>query len=164
MHQLNEDTVWAGGPEERDRVGAYKYLTEARQLLFEGKYTEAQNLIQKEFMGRGTRSSYQTLGDLHLQFQSSQNITDPSIRRDIAGFATNYRRELDLDTAIASVTYRNRRDAVTKSRRWDSSAAGTTQSLAERLSKRIVCPWRIRGGHHLERWKAHRGRDSLQTR
>jgi len=92
--QLNEDTVWAGGLEERDRVGAYKYLTEARQLIFEGKYIEAQNLIQKEFMGAGPRYSYQTLGDLLLQFQSSQNIT-------------NYRRQLDLDTAIASVTYRD---------------------------------------------------------
>jgi len=92
--QLNEDTVWAGGPEERDRVGAYKYLTEARQLIFEGKYIEAQNLIQKEFMGTGPRYSYQTLGDLLLQFQSSQNIS-------------NYRRQLDLDTAIASVTYRS---------------------------------------------------------
>jgi alpha-L-fucosidase 2 len=66
--QLNEDTVWAGGPEERDRVGAYKYLTEARQLIFEGKYIEAQNLIQKEFMGTGPRYSYQTLGDLLIKF------------------------------------------------------------------------------------------------
>jgi alpha-L-fucosidase 2 len=90
--QLNEDTVWAGGPEEQDRVGAYKYLTEARQLIFEGKYIEAQDLIQKEFMGIGPRYSYQTLGDLLLQFQSSQNIT-------------NYRRQLDLNTAVASVTY-----------------------------------------------------------
>ncbi len=92
--QLNEDTVWAGGPEERDRAGAYKYLSQARQLIFEGKYSEAQNLIQKEFMGEGPRYSYQTLGDLYLRFQNGQTIT-------------GYRRELDLDTAIASVTYRD---------------------------------------------------------
>jgi len=93
--QLNEDTVWAGGPEEQDRVGAYKFLAEARQLIFEGKYTEAQNLIQKGFMGVGPRYSYQTLGDLNLQFQD--NLTA----------ITDYRRQLDLDTAIASVTYRS---------------------------------------------------------
>ena len=36
--QLNEDTVWAGHPLDRDRTGAYKHLPEARRLIFEGKY------------------------------------------------------------------------------------------------------------------------------
>ena len=91
--QLNEDTVWAGHPLDRDRVGAYEHLAEARRLVFEGKYSEAQRLVQREFMGERLIRSYQTLGDLVLRFQHGPAVTD-------------YRRELDLDTAIASVTYR----------------------------------------------------------
>ncbi len=91
--QLNEDTVWAGAPVERDRVGAYKYLPEARRLIFEGKYAEAQDIMQREFMGPRLIRSYQTLGDLQLRFQHSRDAAD-------------YRRELDLDAAIASVKYR----------------------------------------------------------
>ena len=91
--QLNEDTLWAGNPIDRDRVGAYKHLAEARKLIFEGKYTEAQRIMQREFMGPRIIRSYQTLGDLRLQIKTGRPVTD-------------YRRQLDLDTAIASVTYR----------------------------------------------------------
>jgi alpha-L-fucosidase 2 len=90
--QLNEDTLWAGQPIERDRVGAHRHLTEARRLIFEGKYAEGQKIMQQEFMGPRLIRSYQTLGDLQLRFQGGRAITD-------------YRRQLDLDTAIASVKY-----------------------------------------------------------
>ena len=92
--QLNEDTLWAGQPVERDRVGAHKHLTRARRLIFEGKYVEAQNLIEQEFMSERLIRSYQTLGDLFLEFKTGQAVSD-------------YRRQLDLDTAIARVTYRH---------------------------------------------------------
>ena len=91
--QLNEDTVWAGKPVERDRVGAHRHLAEARRLIFEGKYAEGQKIMQQEFMGQRLVRGYQTLGDLKLRFGGGQPVTD-------------YRRQLDLDTAIASVTYR----------------------------------------------------------
>ncbi len=92
--QLNEDTLWAGRPVERNRVGAYKQLDKARQLIFEGNYLEGEKLMQEEFMGqRIAPRSYQTLGDLHLTFQTGQEIE-------------NYRRELNLDTAIARVSYK----------------------------------------------------------
>jgi len=91
--QLNEDTIWAGHPIERDRVGAYKFLPAIRQMLFEGRYAEAQDLAQKELFGPRLIRSYQTLGDLHLHFGNGGEVTD-------------YRRELDLDTAIAKVQYR----------------------------------------------------------
>jgi len=91
--QLNEDTLWAGQPIERDRVGAYKYLPEARRLIFEGKYAEAQKIMQREFMGPRLIRSYQTLGDLHLRFGDKMQVSD-------------YCRQLDLDAATVSVTYR----------------------------------------------------------
>ncbi len=92
--QLNEDTVWAGSPQNRDRKGAYKHLPEARRLFFEGKYVEGQRIIQNEFMGPRWIRSYQTLGDLWLeQPKSDMPVTD-------------YRRQLDLDTAVVRTTYR----------------------------------------------------------
>ncbi|MDT8300342.1 MAG: glycoside hydrolase family 95 protein [Sedimentisphaerales bacterium] len=99
--QLNEDTLWAGNPIERDRIGAYKHLDEARKLIFEGKYTEGQRIMQREFMGPRIIRSYQTLGDLKLHFK-------------IAGPVTDYRRQLDLDTAIASVSYRSEGTAFSR--------------------------------------------------
>jgi alpha-L-fucosidase 2 len=99
--QLNEDTVWAGQPIERDRKGAYEHLAEARRLIFEGKYALGQEVIQREFMSPRLIRSYQTLGDLTLEFDGGASVT-------------NYRRELDLDSAIASVTYKQ--DDVTFSR------------------------------------------------
>jgi len=93
--QLNEDTLWAGHPVPRNRVGAHKHLAEARRLFFEGKYAECQALMQKEFMGpRISPRSYQTLGDLWLQMPAGTSIT-------------GYRRSLDLDTAIATTTWRD---------------------------------------------------------
>jgi alpha-L-fucosidase 2 len=91
--QLNEDTVWAGHPLDWDRVGAYKYLPEARRLIFEGKYAEAQGIMQREFMGERLIRSYQTLGDLRLGFGDNGQVSD-------------YRRQLDLDAAVVTVTYR----------------------------------------------------------
>ena len=115
--QLNEDTVWAGHSIERDRVGAYKHLAEARKLIFEGKYTEAQRIMQREFMGPRVIRSYQTLGDLRLQCKTGRPVTD-------------YRRQLDLDTAIASVTYRA--DAATFTR--EVFASPVDQCIVVRLS------------------------------
>ncbi len=91
--QLNEDTIWAGHPVERDEVGAYRHLPMIRRMLFEGKYAEAQRLAQKELFGPRLIRSYQTLGDLRLHFGKGGEITD-------------YRRELDLDTAVARVRYK----------------------------------------------------------
>jgi alpha-L-fucosidase 2 len=115
--QLNEDTVWAGQPLERDRVGAYKHLAEARRLIFEGKYAEGQRIMQQEFMGPRLIRSYQTLGDLWLKFQPGQAITD-------------YRRELDLDTAIARVTYRDGDASFTR----EVFASPVDQCIVVRLS------------------------------
>ena len=94
--QLNEDSLWSGKPTERDKPDAAEYLDEARRLIFDGKYAEAQKLVQEKIMGirleKGV-STYQTLGDLELSFQGHQAASD-------------YRRELDLDSATAKVSYR----------------------------------------------------------
>jgi hypothetical protein len=49
--QLNENTLWSGNCGDFDREGAYRHLAAARQLLFDGKYVEAEALVGDEFMG-----------------------------------------------------------------------------------------------------------------
>jgi alpha-L-fucosidase 2 len=49
--QFNEETLWTGKPRDYNRKGAFQYLAQIRQLLFEGKQKEAEELAQKQFMG-----------------------------------------------------------------------------------------------------------------
>lgn len=49
--QFNEETLWTGEPREYARPGAYKYLDTIRQLLFDGKQKEAEQLATDQFMG-----------------------------------------------------------------------------------------------------------------
>jgi alpha-L-fucosidase 2 len=91
--QLNEDTLWAGGPYDPANPGALAALPEARRLIFAGKYAEAQEVIGQDMMAKPLREMpYQTVGDLLLTFPTTNAVK-------------NYRRELNLDTAIARVGY-----------------------------------------------------------
>lgn len=91
--QLNEDTLWAGGPYDSANPGALAALPEARKLIFEGKYKQAENFINERMMGKPVRQMpYQPVGELQLEGPG-------------AGEVSEYRRELDLDTAIATVSY-----------------------------------------------------------
>ena len=82
--QLNEDTVWAGPPVPEDRVGAYKHIAEARKLIFEGKYSEAQRIMQSQVMGRRiSPRSHQTLGDLRLRMPDETADTGGQVRQQI---------------------------------------------------------------------------------
>jgi len=91
--QLNEDTLYAGGPYDPTNAEALAALPLARRLIFEGKYKEANELIGGKMMARPIKQMpYQPVGDLTLTFPGHDAATD-------------YRRELDLDTAIASVSY-----------------------------------------------------------
>lgn len=92
--QLNEETVWAG--EKRDRLNpeSAKNLAEVRRLLFAGKPKEAEILAERTIISIPKRMPpYQPLGDLQLRFSGHENATD-------------YIRELSLDTAIARVSYK----------------------------------------------------------
>src|SRR5207253_9396371 len=67
--QLNEDTLWAGGPYDPSHPDALAALPEARRLIFEGKYREANRLIGERMMARPLgQMPYQTAGDLVLTF------------------------------------------------------------------------------------------------
>ena len=91
--QLNEDTLWAGGPYDPVNPQAHDALPEVRQLIFDGKYREASKLISAKVMSKPLgQMPYETAGDLMLTFPESTSVE-------------NYRRDLNLDTAVAGVQY-----------------------------------------------------------
>jgi alpha-L-fucosidase 2 len=90
--QLNEDTLWSGGPSDWNNPGARSVLPQVRRLTLAGKYEEADRLSRQMF-GPYTQS-YLPMGDLRIDFDHAGAET------------TEYRRALDLDTAVASVEYR----------------------------------------------------------
>ncbi|MGM0620615.1 MAG: glycoside hydrolase family 95 protein [Bacteroidota bacterium] len=93
--QLNEESIWTGGPIERANPEALEYLDEIRQLLFDGEYAKGDRLAQEKIMGTridGGKHTYQTLGDLFIQFEGLENVS-------------NYKRSLDLNTAVAQTEF-----------------------------------------------------------
>ncbi|MFN8668045.1 MAG: glycoside hydrolase family 95 protein [Gemmatimonadaceae bacterium] len=92
--QLNEETLWTGGPYDPVVKGASQALPEIRRLLFAGEIAKAHDLFGRRMMGVPyEQMKYQSLGDLLLTFPSRRTVTD-------------YRRALDLDAAVSRVTYR----------------------------------------------------------
>ncbi|MHC4741851.1 MAG: glycosyl hydrolase family 95 catalytic domain-containing protein [Planctomycetota bacterium] len=93
--QFNDDTLWTGGPHEYQHQGASDHLATVRKLLFEGKQREAERLAGEKMMSVPLRQEqYQPFGDLRLNFPGHDDISD-------------YRRELDIDSAVAKVSYRS---------------------------------------------------------
>ena len=92
--QLNEETVWAGQPNSNANPDVEEgALDEIRQLIFDGKYRAAQDMVdQKIFFKTNHGMSYQTIGDLYLDFPGHET---PS----------SYYRDLDISKAVASVKY-----------------------------------------------------------
>ena len=91
--QLNEDTLWAGRPYDPVNPDAKAALPEVRRLLAERKYREAATLVDAKVMSKPlAQMPYQTVGDLALTFPEVASVE-------------NYRRELDLTTATARVSY-----------------------------------------------------------
>jgi alpha-L-fucosidase 2 len=91
--QLNEDTLWAGGPYDPANPDALEALPKVREWIFAGQYREANNLISQKMMAKPlTQMPYQCVGDLLLQFPDANGVTE-------------YRRDLNLDTAVATVAY-----------------------------------------------------------
>jgi alpha-L-fucosidase 2 len=111
---LNDITLWSGAPQDANNYNASKKLPGIQKLLLEGKNVEAQALIDKDFVctGKGSGAEpfgcFQTLGRLNLVFNY-----------DAATAFTDFRRELSLDNAIASSSYKV--GAVTYTREYFTS-------------------------------------------
>ncbi len=91
--QMNQDTIWAGPPVPQDVPGAAQAVAEARRLLFQGKFHEAEQIVATRVLGkRISPRSYQPLGDLWVDSEPAGEIRD-------------YRRDLDLDAGVARVRF-----------------------------------------------------------
>lgn len=103
--QLNEDTLWAGGPYDPVNPRAKANMAALRQMIFDKKYAEAEKFTNANIIAVPRRqASYQTVGSLMIEM--------PGLA---AAPAAGYRRALDIDSAVAEtrftangVTYRRR--------------------------------------------------------
>ena len=104
--QLNEENIWAGQPNNNANKEAREWLPKIRQLVFEGKYHEAQQLANDHVQSKTNHGMpYQTFGDLHISTPGHAAYTD-------------YERYLSLDSAMAVTQYtvdgvRYRREHIT---------------------------------------------------
>ena len=92
---LNEESVWSGYYKDKNNAKAADCLEEVRSLVFSGKNKEAERLIQNNMLGE-YNESYLPLGNLKLKFAYGSGKE---------GKAEGYRRQLDLENAVAQVSY-----------------------------------------------------------
>ena len=86
--QLNEDTIWYGGPQDRNNPDALENLPKIQELLRSGQIKDAERLMYYALSGTPqSQRPYQSLGDLFLRFypnvqdMAASNFTVPGIRR-----------------------------------------------------------------------------------
>lgn len=116
--QLNEETIWAGRPNNNANPNALEYIPKVRELVFAGKYLEAQTLATEKVMAKtNSGMPYQTFGDLRISFPGHTRYTD-------------YYRELSLDSARTVVRYKV--DGVTYRR--ETITSFTSQVVMVRLT------------------------------
>ncbi len=91
--QVSEESIWYGGPVNRNNPNLKEYLPQIRELIFKGEISKAEKLMFFAMSGcPNSAHPSQTLGDILLEFEGLGEVTD-------------YRRELDLDNALCTVTF-----------------------------------------------------------
>ncbi len=92
--QLNEHTVWSGSPNTNNNPLALDSLAQIRRLIFEGKQKDAERLANKVIITKKSHGQmFEPVGDLRLTFEGHETFE-------------NYRRELDIEKAIVTTSYR----------------------------------------------------------
>ncbi|MFT4089422.1 MAG: glycoside hydrolase family 95 protein [Asticcacaulis sp.] len=93
--QLNEDTLWSGGPYHNVNPKGRAALPEIRDLIFSERFSEAEALADKTVQAVPMRQmSYQCVGDLWLDFI---DVNETAF--------SDYVRELDLNTATCRTRF-----------------------------------------------------------
>ena len=91
--QLNEETFWSGGPHNNNSPRFKENLAEIRSLIFNGRFGEAQSLIDRTAFTGQHGMRYLKLGSLMMHFPGHKN-------------ATGYSRELNIGNAVATTVYK----------------------------------------------------------
>ncbi len=97
---LNEDTLWSGYPKDQSDKNAYPYLEKVRNAIDNGEMESAQEMLWKHMTAEWTES-YQPIGNLRICMEHGDK-------------ATAYKRELDIEEAIAFTTYRINEDCYSR--------------------------------------------------
>jgi len=92
--QLNEETVWAGGPHNNINPRSAEYFPIVRELVFKKEFQKAQEIANKHIYSVQNGMPYQPVGDIFIEYL---NIDTNKIK--------NYNRELDISNAIFRVSY-----------------------------------------------------------
>ncbi len=100
---LNESTFWSGRPHDYNDPEAHEYFEQIKDLVFAGKYAEAEEMADEHFYGiPAAQQAYQPLGDLLLSFRT----TGDSIK--------DYYRDLDMETGVTTVRYTDGKVSMTR--------------------------------------------------
>ncbi|WP_413373667.1 glycosyl hydrolase family 95 catalytic domain-containing protein [Paenibacillus taichungensis] len=91
--QLNEDTLWSGFPRDTIQYSSQRYLKQTRELIMSGQYSEAEQLLNREMLGRDVEA-YQPMGHFKLQHDELDGIA-----------YDEFERELNLHTGITTTKY-----------------------------------------------------------
>ncbi|WP_162890787.1 glycosyl hydrolase family 95 catalytic domain-containing protein [Suicoccus acidiformans] len=120
--QLNEDSLWSGGPMDRVNKDSYQYLSQIRDCLKNGEIQEAENITkQTQFATSPHMRHYQTLGDLWIDFNHLEG-EKRVIRRESGTLSIvqdslyhqNYSRALDLEEGLLTVDFKCRDTQYTR--------------------------------------------------
>jgi alpha-L-fucosidase 2 len=114
--QLNEDTLWSGAPRQWNNPEALKHLAEVRRLVLEEQDYVGADKVCRQMQGPFAEA-YQPLGDLHISMDHGTQVAD-------------YRRELDLDSAVVRTSYRVGEAKYTR----EAFASAVDQVIALRIS------------------------------
>src|SRR5688572_20599085 len=91
--QLNEHTVWSGGPNRNDNLLALDSLAFIRKLIFEGKQKDAEQIANKVIISKTSHGQkFEPVGSLNLSFEGHEKFSD-------------YYRELDIEKAVTKTSY-----------------------------------------------------------
>ena len=92
--QINEETIWGGGPHNNVNYAAKDGLEQIRTALWEGRRSDAQALCDEYISSKSAHGMpYQTAGSLMLDFDGITDFTD-------------YYRELDIERAVALTRFK----------------------------------------------------------
>lgn len=109
--QLNDETIWYRGKTDRNNPDSFENLSKIRKLILEGKVEEAEELVKLTmFATPRDQSHYELLGELYIE-HTNLEVED----------VIDYRRELDLDTAISSVEFLSNKTGVRYNRQYFTS-------------------------------------------
>ncbi|MEP7267966.1 MAG: glycoside hydrolase family 95 protein, partial [Saprospiraceae bacterium] len=92
--QLNEHTLWSGSPNRNDNPLALDSLEVIRSLIFEGRQKEAEKIANRVIISKKSQGQmFLPAGEMHVHFDDHEKYTD-------------YKRELDIEKAIAKTSYK----------------------------------------------------------